>query len=84
MAHPGMTRCTPDTFDLDLTGAYAVILRSSGMTFEGTVDEIEARAFQILWKPAEARPYSQVKPRLAAAIALARRDGPIDFSAVAA
>ncbi|WP_157113150.1 hypothetical protein [Bradyrhizobium embrapense] len=83
MAHPGMTRCTPDTFDLDLTGAYAVILRAYGMTYEGTVDEIEARAFKILWNPGEARPYSQVKPRLTAAIALARRDGAIDLSVAA-
>ncbi|PDT77241.1 hypothetical protein CO675_11935 [Bradyrhizobium sp. C9] len=79
-----MTRCTPDTFDLDLTGAYAVILRACGMTFEGTEDEIEARAFQILWKPADGRPYSQVKPRLATAIELARRDGTIILSTVAA
>lgn len=79
-----MTRFTPDTFDLDLTGAYAVILRAYGMTYDGTEDEIEARAFDILYKPAEGRPYSQVKPRLAAAIALARRDGTIDLSAVAA
>jgi aminopeptidase N len=74
----------PDTFDLDLTGAMAMQLRVARMSFAGSIDNVEERAFNILWRNPSARggySYDEIKPRLSTAIDLARRLGPIDLDA---
>lgn len=74
----------PATHDEDLTAAMATTLRAGGMTFDGDVETVEDRAFNILWRNPSARGgYScdEIKPRLTAAIKLARELGSIDLNA---
>ncbi len=76
----------PATHEEDLTAAMVTSLRTSGMTYGGTVEDAEDRAFAILWRDPSARSgngysYDQIKPRLAAVIEQARELGPIDLNA---
>ncbi len=72
----------PASHDLDLTMAMATHLRVAKLSFEGDVDTIVRRAFDILWKPTSGGyTYALIKPRLLAAIDLARTLGPIDLEA---
>jgi hypothetical protein len=71
-----------DTHDLDLTGAMATHLRVARMSFDGTEEDLCRRAFQILWGPTTGGyTHAQIKPRLSEAIAIARREGPINLDA---
>lgn len=75
-------RFVPATHDLDLTSAMATQLRVAGLSFDGEVDEIVRRAFDILWGPTTGGyTYALIKPRLLAAIDSARDLGPIDLDA---
>ncbi len=72
----------PPTHDLDLTAAMATHLRVAQMSFEGDVETIAKRAFDILWKPTtNGYTHALIKPRLLEAIDIAREMGPIDLNA---
>jgi hypothetical protein len=73
---------TPESDGDDLTAALATQLRVAKMSFEGGIEDIEERAFNILWRAPSTRggySYNDIKPRLAAAIDIARRLGSIDL-----
>lgn len=79
-----LTSLVPATHEEDLTAAMATLLRTAGMTFDGDIETVEDRAFNILWRPpagSGAYSYADIKPRLSAAIAMARELGPIDLQA---
>ncbi len=68
----------------DLAHAMATHLRVAQMSFDGGIEDIEERAFNILWRNPSDRggySYDEIKPRLTAAINLARKLGPIDLDA---
>jgi hypothetical protein len=70
----------------DLTAAMATQIRAARMSFDGDVETVEDRAFEILWRAPGTRSgngysYDEIKPRLAAVIAIARELGPIDLDA---
>jgi len=72
----------PASHDLDLTGAMATQLRVAKLSFDGEVEGIVRRAFDILWRPSNGGfTYALIKPRLLEAIDLARKQGPIDLDA---
>lgn len=74
------TSLVPNTHDLDLTAAMATQLRVAKLSFDGGVEAIVRRAFDILWKPGNGGyTYALIKPRLLEAIDLARELGPIDL-----
>jgi hypothetical protein len=70
----------------DLTAVMATQLRTAQISFDGDAETVEDRAFEILWRSPSSRTgngysYDEIKPRLAAAIAMARELGPIDLDA---
>lgn len=69
----------PATHSDDLTSAMATLLRTNRVELDGDIDDVEQRAFDALYDPAQRFCYGEIRPRLADAIARARKDGPIDL-----
>lgn len=71
----------PATHHDDLAGAMSMTLRTKGIDVAGPLDDVEDRAFEVLFRTYS---YAEIKKHLPAAIATARELGPIDLEGASA